>query len=266
MNNILRRAIGKGRRTLAAKFQRRELAIDTPMPLISFSFDDAPRTSFEVGGEVLSEHGIRATYYMSLGLLDSETELGPIASPEHLLRAVEAGHELGCHTFHHHDAWLTPSREYIESVDENRRALHRLLPDYAFHSFAYPKNGARLSVKAALEQRFDCCRGGGQSFNSGIVDLNLLNACFLDRRARVDLNFVRTLIDGNSEQRGWLIFAAHDISDGALDFGCAVDFFKAVVRQALYSGALILPVAAACSFLGEPRARRSVNADRRPAN
>ena len=234
---------------LAARFRRRALTVKSPTPLISFSFDDAPRSAFDVGGRILAEQGACATYYVSLGLVNTRTEIGPMAGPDQLVRAVEAGHELGCHTFHHHDAWTTSRRTYVASVDQNQRALSELLPGQSFRTFAYPKNGATVWVKTFLERRFECCRGGGQSTNVGVVDLNLLTACFLDRRTRVDLDFVRELIDWNAEARGWLIFAAHDISENEGAFSCSGAFFETVVRRACDSGAEILPVAAACARL-----------------
>jgi hypothetical protein len=100
-----------------------------------------------------------------------------------------------------------------------------------------------------LERRFECCRGGGQSTNVGVIDLNLLKACFLDRRTLIDRDFVRELMDWNAEARGWLIFVAHDISEEAGAFSCSTGFLETVVRLACDSGAEILPVAAACARL-----------------
>jgi hypothetical protein len=253
MSRLFTRAISKGRRMLATRFRRRELRIDTPVPVISFSFDDAPRSAFVLGGDILSAHGGRATYFISIGLLDSDTEVGLIAGVDHLKKAVEAGHELGCHTFGHLDAWHTARSTFIASVDANQRSLNDILPGYSFRTFAYPKSGARLSIKADLERRFSCCRGGGQSINTGIVDLNLLNACFLDRRAKVDMQFIRDLIDRNARSRGWLIFAAHDISESDLLFGCSTAFFTDVVKCAAESGADLIPVWEACSRLQQGR-------------
>lgn len=249
MKTLVTRAISKGRRTLASSFQRRDLRVASSVPLISFSFDDAPCSSFDVGGPILEAHNARATYFMSLGLLGSQTELGLIAGPDHLARAVQAGHELGCHTFDHLDAWHTPSERYIASVDANSRALSTILPGYAFRVFAYPKSGARLGVKSALARRFDCCRGGGQSINSGVIDLNLLSACFLDQRAKVNIEFIRELIDCNARTNGWLIFAAHDISDRGSLFGCSAAFFEKVVRYSARSGAQLMPIGEACAQL-----------------
>jgi len=249
LESFVKRARGKATRTLAARLHRRELRLAGKRPTISFTFDDAPRTAFGAGASILEAHGARGTYYMSLGLLSTTSEVGAIAEPEDLERAVERGHELGCHTFDHCDAWHTGRASFIASVERNCAALHGLLPEHAFRSFAYPKSGATAAVKPVLAQRFECCRGGGQTFNAGTADLNLLSACFVDRHARVDQGFVSALIDGNVEAGGWLIFAAHGISDGDEQFGCSSAFFESVVKRAIASGSRVLTVSAACEQL-----------------
>jgi peptidoglycan/xylan/chitin deacetylase (PgdA/CDA1 family) len=249
MANLLTRSRNKIRRTLASRLHRRELAIAQTIPLVSFSFDDAPVTAFERGGAVLESHGARGTYFVSLGLAGTVSDTGPIGGAATMTAAHGRGHELGCHTFDHHDAWHVAPDRYIASIDANKRALEAMLPGVRFRSFAYPKSGATHRVKPALAERFDCCRGGGQSFNSGVVDLNLLQACFIDRRAGTNLDELLALIDANAERRGWLIFAAHDISERTDDFACSESQLEALVRHAIASGAQILPVADACDRL-----------------
>jgi peptidoglycan/xylan/chitin deacetylase (PgdA/CDA1 family) len=249
LSNLLRRAQGKTRRTLAARLHRRMLDIATPRALVSFTFDDAPRSAFGTGARVLEAHDARGTYFVSLGLAGTTTEVGALGDARDLARAVEHGHELGCHTFGHEDAWFTEPGAFIRSVDRNRDTLRQLLPAPAFRSFAYPKSGATAAVKRALAHRFDCCRAGGQTFNSGRVDLSLVSACFIDQRANADMGFISDLIDRNAEAGGWLVFAAHDISDTDWAFGCTPTRFEAVVRRAVDSGAEVLPMAAACSRL-----------------
>jgi peptidoglycan/xylan/chitin deacetylase (PgdA/CDA1 family) len=249
MAALLTRAISKGRRTLANRFRRRDLRVQTPVPLISFTFDDAPSSAFDVGRRILEENNGRGTYFVSLGLMDQVTEIGEIAGLDRLQAAQRAGHELGCHTFDHVDAWHVSRERYIASVDANRKALEQHLPASRFRSFAYPKSGAKLAVKADLEQRFLCCRGGGQGINSGVVDRNLLNACFLDSKGGIEMSFVRDLIAQNARSRGWLIFAAHEIADSGSQFRITPAFFETVVREAAASGAELLPVGAACERL-----------------
>jgi peptidoglycan/xylan/chitin deacetylase (PgdA/CDA1 family) len=223
--------------------------IKSPIPIVSFTFDDAPRTAFRLGGAILKQFGARATYFVSLGILDTETEVGKIASVDDLARAVDEGNELGCHTFDHMDAWHVSSSALMASVVRNRQALHGILPGVQFSSFAYPKSGAKLSTKVALGNTFSCCRGGGQVTNAGSADLNLLKACFIDRRTGVDEEFIRALVDYNAERRGWLILATHDIAVDPSPYGCAPEFLELTARYASRSGALLLPVGEACARL-----------------
>src|SRR6516165_198967 len=87
--SLITRASRKVRRLLADQFGRRTLSIKTPVPIVSFTFDDAPVTAFREGRGILKQFGARATYYVSLGLLDAETEVGKIASVGDLARAVD---------------------------------------------------------------------------------------------------------------------------------------------------------------------------------
>jgi peptidoglycan/xylan/chitin deacetylase (PgdA/CDA1 family) len=259
VSNLLLRIAGKYHRTLAYRFYRRMALIQTSAPIISFTFDDAPRSAFTTGGDILKAHGARATFYVSLGLLGCQTEVGTIASSEDLLRAVKEGDELGCHTFDHLDPWQTPAQKFIESVVENKRALDSILPGINFRTFSYPKSEPKPFIKLQLEKYFMCCRGGGQTLNAGVTDLNLLKAYFLDKRNKVDMNSIKRLIDHNTSCRGWLIFATHDVTGNPSRYGCTPEFFEKVVECAARSGALLLPVDKACESLLASNCERTGN-------
>ncbi len=244
--HLLSRIIGKYHRTVASRCSRRITSIQTSIPIISFTFDDAPRTAFTIAGSILKAYGARATFYMSLGLLGARTEVGDIASAEDLLRAVEEGHELGCHTFDHWDTWQTTTDKFLRSVQRNKETLARVLPGREFRTFAYPISEPRPGVKAQLEKYFMCCRGGGQKPNIGEADLNLLKAYFLDRRNNADIDQVKRVIDHSNSCQGWLIFATHDVVENPSPYGCTPKFFKEVVEYAARSGALLLTVGKAC--------------------
>ena len=236
------RAQAGTRRALASRLHRRTLAVAPVQPLVSFSFDDAPRSAFVAGARVLERHGLRGTYYVSMGLLGQAGPSGPLGGPDDLRAAVTAGHELGCHTHDHLDAWEVPAATYVASVQANAHALEALLPGARFETFAYPKSGAVAAVKPALAQRFLACRHGGQRGNAGRVDRDLLAACFLDRQQHADLSFVRHLLEDNARRRGWLIFATHDVAIHPSPWGCTPAFLEAVVRHALRTGSRVLPV------------------------
>jgi hypothetical protein len=99
-------------------------------------------------------------------------------------------------------------------------------------------------TKRATAKHFLCCRGGGQTLNVGTADLNQLAAYFLEK-SRENIQAVKNVIDLNQEVRGWIIFATHDVSTTPSPYGCTPAFFEDVVRYALDSGALVLPVARA---------------------
>jgi len=239
---------------------RRQLAVRTPAPLISFTFDDFPQSAFLEAGSILMRHGVRGTYYVSLGLMGKLSPMGPMFQAEDLQELLHLGHELGCHTFGHCHSWNTPSEIYERAIVENQKALTQVLPGITFETFAYPFSAPNLGVKRAAGRYFACCRGGGlstrrgfpqaggQTFNSGVTDLNLLCAVFLEK-IRDNPKAVKTLIDQNARARGWLIFATHDVRDRPSRFGCTPGFFEQVVRWSLESGARILPVGKALEVL-----------------
>ena len=231
------------RNSARALFQR-PMEICTERPLISFTFDDFPRSALLTGGAILKGFGLSATYYASIGLLGEESPSGKIFVLDDLRSAVEDGHELGCHTFSHCHSWQTETRAFEESVIQNRVTLSELLPEAQFKSFSYPMSEPRPLTKRAISKHFLCCRAGGQTINAGAADLNQLSAFFLEK-VHGNLQAIKDLIDLNKSARGWVIFATHDIALHPSPYGCTPEFFEDVVRYAVSSGAQILPVARA---------------------
>lgn len=216
-------------------------------PLISFTFDDFPDSALTVGGEILREHGVAGTYYVSLGLLDQDAPTGRICTAEHVAEVVAQGHELGCHTFDHCDAWETDSGRFEESLLANAQALRRLLPYTRFATMSYPISAPRPGIKQRAERWFTACRGGGQTLNIGAVDLNYLRAFFLEQ-ARDSPDSIWEIVDRNTIEGGWLIFATHDVSAQPTRFGSTPEFFEKVVKRAVDSGAKILPISQALTL------------------
>jgi peptidoglycan/xylan/chitin deacetylase (PgdA/CDA1 family) len=216
-------------------------------PVISFSFDDFPRTALHVGGQILREEGLTGTYFVSLGLLGKASPSGEICTEEDVIETLSQGHELGSHTFSHCHSWDTDSVIYERSLVENQEALERLIPGASFRTFAYPISLPNPRSKRACARHFECSRGGGQTYNFGTTDLNQLSAFFLEKTAD-SVERVKEIIDKNNSAGGWLILATHDVTSGPSAFGCSPEFFKNVVRYAKGSGARILPVISALNL------------------
>ena len=246
---IYSKIIWKYRRIASKYLFRRIFNINLPCAIISFSFDDAPETAFTNGGEILKKYDAVATYYMSLGKLGIESPSGPIATYEVLINAIKEGHELGCHTFDHRHSWETKTENFVESVVKNRETLSSLIPNSQFQSLAYPICDPKPATKLKMSKLFECCRGGDQGFNIGPTDLNLLNAFFLDSRIGDPIDKIKVLIDQNTKEKGWLIFATHDVDDRPSKYGCSKNFLEKTVCHSVQSGSLLLPVGKACNYI-----------------
>lgn len=227
---------------------QRVCPIKLERPVVSFTFDDFPVSALLRGGETLREHNALGTYYVALGLLQTEAPVGRIASEGDVKAVAAAGHELGCHTFAHCHSYRTAPRPFEESVAENQAVLNRFLPGVTFRTMSYPISCPRPGTKRRMEKRFSCCRGGGQAFNRNSVDLNNAASFFLEK-SRNNIDAVKRVIDQNAAENGWLIFSTHDVTENPTQFGCTPAFFRDAVRHTIASGAQILPVSAAVDLL-----------------
>jgi peptidoglycan/xylan/chitin deacetylase (PgdA/CDA1 family) len=244
------RLASKWRRVSVDRFGCRPFTLRSDAPYVSFTFDDFPRSAYVEGGRILADHGVRGTYFVSYRLLGQPSVSGLIAPPDDLPGLVREGHELGCHTFEHLDGTRATPSAFDRSIAANRAAVAETVPEAEMSVFAYPLDGPVLGVKKAVGRHFAGCRGGGQTFNGRVMDLNLLKAYFFDWKNRGNVDEVRQLLAANAAARGWLIFATHDVAAAPSDYGCTPQFFSTVVRLALESGARVRPMMQACRELG----------------
>jgi len=250
-SHLAARVQSRYQRSSARFLFKRPFAINTQVPLISFTFDDFPRSALHTGGAILRRFGLRGTYYASFGLMGKDAPTGQIFLAEDLGVLLEQGHELGCHTYAHCHSWEANATVFERSVVKNGRELDRLFPGSSFRTFSYPISPPRPQTKRTMAHYFSCCRGGGQTFNVGKADLNYLSAYFMEQ-GRHSPQMLKNLIDQNRKARGWLIFATHDIIKAPTPFGCTPDFFEDIVQYAVNSGAKILPVVQALEILRAP--------------
>lgn len=235
-------------RELSLRCHQRKTVLPLAAPVVSFTFDDFPRSALTEAGSILRSHGYIGTYYTSFGLMGSLAPTGQIFSEEDLPEFIRQGHELGCHTYHHCHSWDTPPVEFEASIRRNQQALRKLLPGGRFHSFSYPISGPRPKTKQLVARHYEMARGGGQTFNSQSTDFSFLKAFFIEQ-SRDNLDAIKQTVDAAVAANGWLIFATHDVEPTPTQFGCTPGLFKHVVEYVSSSGAKVLPVGQA---LGSP--------------
>ncbi|HWZ60688.1 MAG TPA: polysaccharide deacetylase family protein [Gemmatimonadaceae bacterium] len=234
---------------LLASWCRRELEIGAAAePFISFTFDDFPRSAYRAGGAVLASHGARGTYYAAPGLAGSTDALGPHYDATDLRDLLADGHELASHTFSHISSRTLPSAAYAAEIARGETALHALTGVPPSGHFSYPFGEVTLGAKRAAGRSCASCRGTSPGANGPRVDLNLLRANRLYSTS-VDRATVRQLIARLVRPGSWLIFYTHDVRDDPSPYGCTPEYFDAVVRYAVESGARVVTVSAALAAL-----------------
>lgn len=245
---MIRSTISALRHRVIAAAHQRTAEWGARGPVVSFTFDDFPRTALLSGGAILQAHGLRGTYYTAMGMMNTVNHLGDQFRPEDLDALLRDGHELASHTFHHVSARRISAAKFREDTNEGQRAIRKLTGQSGSTSFAYPYGQVTVAVKKAIGADVSCARGIWAGVNGPVVDLNLLRANSLYGDLS-HLAAARNLILENERQRGWLIFYTHDVQATPSPYGCTPELLDAVVQFAAQGDARILTVADVVSEL-----------------
>jgi peptidoglycan/xylan/chitin deacetylase (PgdA/CDA1 family) len=218
-------------------------------PIVSFGFDDFPRTAYVAGGAILKSLGVRGTYYAAPGLMGTSNELGEQFCSEDVHSLLQDGHELACHTFSHISSRAVPCSKYRDDVDRGRKAMEEVAGAPDSGNFAYPSGHVTLMTKKTLGPRMSSSRGIFPGLNGPDVDLNLLRA----NRLYGDLDQfekAQQLILENEERKSWLIFYSHDVRSEPSPYGCTPSLLKSTAAFAIQRGSRILTVRGVLEELG----------------
>jgi len=239
--------LGVLRRKVLCSLYRRTVSLGDLGPIITFSFDDFPRTAYAAGGSILERYGAHGTYYVAAGLMNSN-ELGGQFHADDLHSLLDKGHELGSQTFRHSSSRCVPLAAFRDDVEKGRGAL-RDLTGTDPTNFAYPYGHATLRSKKELGPTLTSSRSNFPGFNGPDVDLNLLKA----NRLYGDIDqstSAEKLILENAARKSWLIFYTHDVRAKPSPYGCTPALFESLVSFAAHNGSRILTVRDVLAELG----------------
>jgi peptidoglycan/xylan/chitin deacetylase (PgdA/CDA1 family) len=251
----LKAQLGLIRRKALSSMCARLVPLGNRGPIVSFTFDDFPRTALTIGGKILKRYGARGTYYAAVGLMNGSNDLGDQFRHEDVDTLLHDGHELASHTFGHVSCRALSSSSFEQDVDRGRRAIESLTGRPDFGNFAYPFGEVTLNAKRLVGPRFASSRGIWGGLNAKQVDLNLLRANSLYGSGEKK-DQVRQLILENERQRGWLIFYSHDVSVTPSRFGCTPDLLDFAVSFSAQRCGTIATVAKVVSELVAPRRQK----------
>jgi peptidoglycan/xylan/chitin deacetylase (PgdA/CDA1 family) len=239
---------GKITRFLSRNIRTKRLAMRNDQPLVTFTFDDVPASTCDVGVPILEQYGIRGTFYISGGGCGAPSPCGPLATVDQLKLLHASGHELGCHTFTHFAVSRVDARDLASDLERNRAFLMGISGE-APRNFAYPYGDMSFLAKRHLEGRFDSCRALIPAVNAGSLDLGALRSFALEE-ASMDRSKVLDLVVMAARTRGWLIFFSHDVSEQPSRFGLSRDLLAFAAASARDAGCRIVTIAEGLDLVG----------------
>lgn len=202
-----------------------------PFPLVSISFDDAPRSACLLGRSILEKQGALGTYYVAGGLTGHTEEGKPCHTLADLQSLASTGHELGCHTWGHRNLSRLSPGEIENEIALNGRFLGDLGCPVGNTNFSYPFGGIGLHAKLLCPGRYRSCRATGGGINAGRMNLAALRAVGL-YSSRLDETGLRALLEETRRVRGWLILYSHDVEESPSRWGCTPALLDMALRLA----------------------------------
>jgi peptidoglycan/xylan/chitin deacetylase (PgdA/CDA1 family) len=194
-------------------------------PMVSFTFDDIPKSAATTGAQLLREYNAQATFYVAGSLADQWSGHWDGFSAEDIVRLHHEGHEIACHTFSHLRTTDLGAATMAAEIEKNRRYLTALDPSIKIENFAYPFGLASVARKGQLRKTFRSSRGILPGVNSGIVDLQFLHAMPLTDE-HIDHEGIDRAFDEAVAKNGWLIFYGHDVEDRPSPYGCTAQMLR----------------------------------------
>jgi peptidoglycan/xylan/chitin deacetylase (PgdA/CDA1 family) len=220
MNPMWSEAKAKVSHRLATHLRVESVPLRNTTPMVSFTFDDIPRSAATTGARILQDHGARGTFYVSGGLVGTTSPNWAVVEAQDIVALHRQGHEIGCHTFSHQRACDLDAQSLAEEIERNRDYLRTLDATITVGNFAYPFGYGSFMRKHQLKNEFTSCRSIVPGVNSGAVDLQFLRAMpLIDRR--IDRDGIERAFDQAQNDNGWLIFYSHDVADRPSPYGCS---------------------------------------------
>jgi len=206
--------------------------------IISFSFDDCPKSAFTNGLPLLEAEGWKATIYIACGLCEMSNHLGLHVSEKDIVGAYENGHEIADHTYSHMSSNDVDLNVYMADIERNQLALKDLGIPQSRH-FAYPYGHVSPPLKKALRTRFETLRGVVTSA-SATQDANLMWATRLYSNNSIDLALEK--IKQAQLVPQWLHLFTHDVRNAPSKFGCTPEDLQTIIDAVKDSGLRVMTV------------------------
>lgn len=236
-------------RSLPAKVNRRltqwraadRLPANPNQGLISFTFDDFPKSAGDTGADIVERFGGHATYYACTGMVGSRTVCGDMYTERQVRQLLDAGHEIGAHTASHLDCAKEGVGRALNDIAHNLDQLAAMGAPRPVRQFAYPYGETSIELKRALKDRFTSARGVLSGLNGKGSDRMQLRAVEMTPDT-ASFDAVKQAIERAAREKLWLIVFTHDVSNRPSPFGAPAKHLALAARTARDAGLKSLTV------------------------
>ena len=218
-------------------------------PIVSFTFDDIPKSAVTAGARILEEHGVTGTFYIVGNMVGADQPEWTMADAGDIAALHSRGHEIGCHTFTHRRACDLDAASMTAEIEQNRQYLCSLSPSINPRNFAYPYGYGSIGRKQQLAETFQSCRSIVRGVNNGETDLQFLKAMPLID-CETDRDEIERAFDAAESTNGWLIFYSHDVADDPSRYGCSPALLNHALEAASRRNIPVLNMAEALQCAG----------------
>jgi peptidoglycan/xylan/chitin deacetylase (PgdA/CDA1 family) len=225
------------------------MQLNNVQPMVSFTFDDIPRSAATVGAPMLEEFGGRGTFYIAGGLVNQPNNHCEGIGPDGIVELRHGGHEIACHTFSHTCAIDLDATAMAAEIAQNRHYLEGLDTAIRLENFAYPYGLATVARKRQLTNSFRSARSIVPGVNSSTIDLQFLRSTPLIDKD-IDRSGIDRVFDEAVATGGWLIFYTHDVAGMPSPWGCTPGLLRHALDAARRRNMPMVSVAEALRLAG----------------
>jgi peptidoglycan/xylan/chitin deacetylase (PgdA/CDA1 family) len=216
--------------------------------VVSFSFDDAPKSACYEGRSIIEKYRCHATWYVAGGLTDKIDQGHRCHSFSDISDLFHNGHQIGCHTFSHKACDSINRIELMLEFQKNCEFLNQIgLSDSEIH-FSFPFGAYNLASKKIAAHRFKSSRITGGGFHVDYADLNALKAERLYQGV-MTVERLNRLMKEVAAKKAWMILYTHDVSRKPSEWGCTENLLDYALQAALTSGCKVMPVDRAIQYV-----------------
>src|SRR5260370_38291838 len=121
MNAMWSEAKARVSHRLATHLSVEPFRLRNETPMVSFTFDDIPKSAATTGARILEDHNARGTFYVSGGLVGTTEQDWAAVDAQDIVALHRNGHEIGCHTFSHNPACGLNADRRASQITPNHR-------------------------------------------------------------------------------------------------------------------------------------------------